>query len=262
MFLLFATTAWGLNVPNGWTSLGDSLATLDPQHPELGELRELVIPSGSGDTQDLIAHLDANGLRAKLKSQEPGGDINLVIAPDKLARARASITQESTTWYLVIAEEHAAEQLDANALLTIMQGQIPLQLSWGSSIEVLPAGNDGSLWDMPTEQERVDEGWTGWQQQETLRHDSHLYGLWNGQATYLGKRQDIRLTLEATGRARLARESEGRTCIWEGTWGVKDDRLLITPFAGDPVDSAYQIRGLNKLEFVLEGQTVTLNRVK
>lgn len=252
--------AWSLQVPSGWTSLSSDRAVLDPEHPEQGEIREFVVSGGKGRPDELVHAMEANRYEVTVVSTEADGTLNLRVDEGLLGRAQATVEEDQARWFVVMASPEAAESLDVHALLTSARNPLPVQLSWGSEVEVLPAGADGSLWDGRSTGQPA-SGWSVGAGDDRWSPHDDLYGLWKGNHVHQGRSQVVRLTLEATGRARLTRECEGRTQVTEGTWGATGDQLRIAPYTQEPIVSDYELLG-SRLTFELDDRTLTLNRIR
>ena len=259
-FLLTTASVFALQVPAGWTQLSIDRALLDAKNPAMGELREFSVPGGNGDAAELVKALKSTGITAQVVSQTPDSTITLRTNDSRVIQARASVTEGKARWYVVMAANEASAQLDTNALLTTMQSQIPIQLAWGEQVEVLPAGGDGSLWGVPGSDGSAGR-WTAGDGEPAFATNSELYGFWTGALDTRSGAVEVKLLLEANGRARLEKVSEGRMCVSEGTWGVQADQLKIAYYTGDPLHSPYKTNG-RTLTFTLEERTVELRKVK
>lgn len=256
--LLTLGTVAALQPPAGWTALAPDRAVLDPKDPKAGELREITVPGGTGAASEVQSALQASGIQATVVSQTPMGRVTLQTTDDRLVQAQASVKPSQTDWYVVMASRTAASQLDVNALMTAMQSAIPLQLTWGQEIEVLPAGADGSLWGVGAEEPPASP-WGA--ETESWVLDPSLYGLWAGNLETRGPPTEVKVRLETSGRVRVERVTEGRMNVTEGTWGVRGGQIRFAWYTSEPATSPYQVDS-KSLSFTLDQHALTLRKVK
>jgi hypothetical protein len=212
-----------------------------------------------------VAALATDGLAARVVARVADGTLNLDIGADQVARARAWIGSQGVTWYVVMANRAAAQQLDADALLTAAlprPGAVP---ALGGVVEVLEAGADGSLWDVaarpPAGASRAMGPWSasastpdvGW------APNPALVGVWGANTEGLWGGKEMVLTLDTTGRLRIEERSAEGVQVTEGTWGTQGAQLRMAPLTGDAVVSAWS-GDQHSLTFVWGGRAITLAR--
>jgi len=253
---LYATSALALQAPAGWTPQGEDRALLDPSNPTKGELREYVVPNGTGIADELVRTLSAKGVQASIVS-ERNGMITLQTNDSRVIQARASVAEGKAKWYLVLASPEATKSLDANALLTSLQARIPVNLAWGGEIEVLAGGGDGSLWGTAGASK---PSWSVGDREPEWLVDASLYGFWRGQLETVNGYIDVKLRLDANGRVRMERIStDGRMNVSEGTWGTHDEELRLAWYASEPLVTSYRL-GKQTLILTLDDRTVEMQR--
>lgn len=262
--LLAVAAVFALQPPIGWTALGPDRAVLTPADPGRGELRELTVPGSQLEPRGLVAALAAAGTPSTVLARDADGTVTLDLGQDRIARARAQASAAGVTWYLVQATRAASAHLDADALLAAIIPQSgPLGL--GGTVEVLPAGADGSLWD-PTGSRRSSEPvlagpWGSGAEPSAPGWAPHrdLVGIWGGSAGGPWGDQQLVLSLDLDGHLRIEEFGAEGTRITEGTWGAQADKIRFSPLTGTPMVSACSVDA-QSLTFVWGGRTVTLVR--
>jgi hypothetical protein len=262
--LLTLCAAQALQPPVGWTLLGPDRAVMVPSDPGRGEVRELPVAGGTLEPDALVQTLAARGEQAVITDRAADGTVSLKLSADRQARGRAHITDGQVTWYLVVASNRAAGNLDADALLTaLIPRELPAALQ--GQVEVMPAGRDGSLWDpvggtqgAQTSQSTGLWGVAETSQPSTWGKRSALVGIWGGiVGGPWGGGVEYVFTFDATGRVRIDERGPDGNKVTEGTWEASGDRVRVSSFTADPVELPYRFEG-QALVVTWGGQHLTL----
>ncbi len=261
-WMLAVSMANALTAPVGWTATGPDRAVMMPSDPGRGEVRELRVTGGI-DPQALISALAQAGEVATMTSQEADGTVGLKLGAGRVARARVHTDGGQATWFLVVASERSADALDADALLTAMIPR-PLPTHLQGSVEVLPAGRDGSLWDPvaadPAQPAAATDLWGAPVASEPSAWGKapSLVGVWGGSSGGpWGGGQEVVFTFDATGRLRIEERSSDGSTVTEGTWASKDGQLRLSSYTAEPLELPYQLES-KVLSLTWNGQPLTL----
>lgn len=250
MLLLHALPALALTPPPGWTPLADGRAMLDPVRPGAGELREIAVTGGTGDPDELVLALRAQGLAPASVTPDGQGKVNLVFA-DRIGRATHRVEGPRATWVVVLAEPAAATALDPDALLAIAMP--PRSAGWDGAL-ALGGGHDG-VWGAAA---TTSDGWVQSATGAAWSLDPALVGAWTGTALVRGSAMRVRMRFENTGVVRVERSFRGETTVDEGAWATRETFVRMeVPGGGEFL--AYRVLGASAtLDFA--DTTVTLHR--
>ena len=147
VWMLAVGTALALQPPVGWTALGPDRAALMASDPGRGEVLEMRVDGSSIEPLLLVTALGQQAMPVHSSSRAADGTVSIRFSSGKLGRARVHTSTTQVTWYVVVVDEAHAGHLDADALLASLVPR-PRPAALQGQVEVMPAGRDGSLWDV------------------------------------------------------------------------------------------------------------------